>query len=219
MGYMRLLQALFLVIPMVALAGTDGGSGSGAIYKVIGPDGQVTFSDTPPANGDAQKVELAPINVQPIALPRTLPTRKLSPKDEGRDEGSKEGSSGPVSIQIVSPIDGATIPPGQRFIPLQVDVQPAYPEGASFFAVVDGQPWSGNSAGSNLDISALERGSHSVQAVLVNASGQVLARSQVITVYVKRPSVAQLDNSNPQIPQVPKASLFGSSLALSQSQP
>ncbi|USD21325.1 DUF4124 domain-containing protein [Microbulbifer variabilis] len=200
---MKLLQALFLAVPLVAFAGTDGGNTSSTIYKVVGPDGQVTFSDTPPPNGQAQEVQLAPINVQPIALPRTLPTRKLSPKDE-TDTG-KEGYTGPVSIQIVSPLDGATIPPGQRFIPLQVDVQPVYPEGASFFAVVDGKPWQGSSSGAGLDISLLERGTHTVQAVLTDSKGQVLAQSQVVTLYVKRPGGRLPDNSAPRAPQAPRA--------------
>ncbi|GAB2875479.1 DUF4124 domain-containing protein [Microbulbifer echini] len=203
MGYTKLLKVLCLATPLFALAGTDGGSASGTIYKVVGPDGQVTFSDTPPANGQAQKVELAPINVQPIALPRPLPTRKLSPKD--REDEGKEGPTGPVTIQIVSPQDGATIPPGQRFIPLQVNVQPVYPEGASFFAVVDGKPWNGSSEGAGLDISLLERGTHSVQAVLTDARGQVLAQSQVITLYVKRPGGRLPDNPAPRAPQAPKA--------------
>ncbi|WP_444920385.1 DUF4124 domain-containing protein [Microbulbifer sp. CnH-101-G] len=205
MGYLKLLQALFLAVPLLALAGTDGGTTSSTIYKVVGPDGQVTFSDTPPPNGQAQKVELAPINVQPIALPRTLPTRKLSPKDES--DKAKDGYSGPFSIQIVSPLNDATIPPGQRFIPLQVDVQPVYPEGASFFAVVDGKPWSGRSSGAGLDISLLERGTHTVQAILTDANGQVLAKSQVITLYVKRPGGKLPDNPAPRAPQAPKAPL------------
>ncbi|WP_445365267.1 DUF4124 domain-containing protein [Microbulbifer sp. ANSA001] len=215
MGFLRSFQALFLVAPLMAFAGTDGGSSSGAIYKTVGPDGRVTFSDTPPASGEAQKVELAPINVQPITLPRPLPSRKLSPKDDVEDDGGKESYAGPMSIQIVSPLDGATIPPGQRFIPLQVDVQPSYPKGASFYAVVDGQPWRGNSTGSSLDISALERGSHSVQAVLIDASGRILAQSKVITVYVQRPSVAQSDSSILRAPQSTKVSL-GPSLAQSR---
>ncbi|WP_444928926.1 DUF4124 domain-containing protein [Microbulbifer sp. SSSA002] len=180
MARYKLLKALLLTLPLAAvtaIAGTDDNAEAGAaIYKVVGPDGQVTFSDTPPANGTSEKVELAPINIQP----RQLPTRKLSPR-----KGAE--ALGPVSIQIVSPIHEATIPPGQTLIVLQVQVTPALPEGASFYAVVDGQRWQGSSSGNSLDISALERGAHTLQAVLVGPRGQVLAQSAVVTVYVKRP--------------------------------
>ncbi|MFA0809735.1 DUF4124 domain-containing protein [Microbulbifer epialgicus] len=201
----KLLKALLLSAPLVlfaglAAAGSNGIEGSGAIYKIVSPDGKVTFSDTPPPNGRTEEVELGPINVQPIVVPRPLPTRKLSPKNEDTGASEKESYSGSVSIRIVSPQDGATIPPGQRFIALQVNVQPQYPEGASFYAIVDGQPWRGSSDSTGLDISALERGSHSLQAILTDASGKVLAKSQVITVFVHRPSVAMLDNSNPLAP-------------------
>ncbi|MCO1332726.1 DUF4124 domain-containing protein [Microbulbifer sp. OS29] len=181
MGIQRLLRVIFLATPLVATAGTDGGSETGAIYKVTGPDGQVTFSDTPPPSGNSEKVELAPINIQPIALPRELPRRKLSPSSD------EDEALGPVSIRIVSPLSEATIPPGQTLIALQVEVAPQYPKGASFYAIIDGQRWQGSSGGESLDISALERGAHSVQVVLVGAKGQRLAQSPAITIYVKRP--------------------------------
>ncbi|SEA14651.1 DUF4124 domain-containing protein [Microbulbifer marinus] len=202
------LIALLLAVPLGALAGDDGSeavSDGKTIYKTVGPDGQVVFSDTPPVGSKSEKVELPPTNVQPIALPRPLPQRKLSPKDAGQRRDGERQPMGPVDIAIVSPQDGATIPPGQRFIALQVDVAPAYPEGAEFFAVVDGQPWQGGSSGSSLDISALERGTHSVQAVLTDGRGNVLAQSQVITVYVKRPGGTVPDISAPRATQAPKA--------------
>ncbi|AWF83076.1 hypothetical protein BTJ40_20875 [Microbulbifer sp. A4B17] len=177
LGIRELLKAVLLVLPLVAFVAF---AESGAIYKIVGPDGQVTFSDTPPPNGSSEEVELAPINIQPIALPRQLPSKKLSPNTEDR-------SSEAVSIQIVSPINEATIPPGQTLIALEVQVTPAYPEGSSFYAIIDGQRWQGSAYGNALDISALERGTHTLQAVLVGANGQVMAQSKVVTIYVKRP--------------------------------
>ncbi|WP_413663716.1 DUF4124 domain-containing protein [Microbulbifer sp. CNSA002] len=177
LGIQKLLKAVLLALPIVAVVAF---AETGAIYKIVGPDGQVTFSDTPPPNGNLEEVELAPINIQPIALPRQLPSRKLSPNGKNR-------GSGAVSIQIVSPINEATIPPGQTLIALEVQVTPAYPEGSSFYAVIDGQRWQGSSDGNALDISALERGTHTLQAVLVGSNGRVLAQSRVVTIYVKRP--------------------------------
>ncbi|MFC6925083.1 DUF4124 domain-containing protein [Microbulbifer taiwanensis] len=201
-----LLLALTLA-PLLAIAGGDGTDepqGGNVIYKSVGPDGRVVFSDTAPSGGKVEKVEIGPTNVQP-AVRKPLPVRKLSPKDQAPPREEDEGYTGPVDIAIVSPLDGATIPPGQRFIALQVNVVPQYPEGSQFFAVVDGQPWRGGSAGSSLDISALERGSHSVQAVLVDARGAVLAQSQVITIFVKRPGGTLPDIAAPQSQQAPKA--------------
>ncbi|WHI45112.1 DUF4124 domain-containing protein [Microbulbifer sp. JMSA004] len=177
LGVQTLLRAVLLILLLVAVVAS---AESGAIYKIVGPDGQITFSDTPPPNGSSEEVELTPLNVQPIALPRQLPSRKLSPNTKGE-------SSEPVSIQIVSPINEATIPPGQTLIALQIQVTPAYPEGSSFYAIIDGQRWQGSAYGNALDISALERGTHTLQAVLVGSNGQVLAQSKVVTIYVKRP--------------------------------
>ncbi|SHF25396.1 protein of unknown function [Microbulbifer donghaiensis] len=213
------LFALLFALPIGTLAGDDGTEAppsGNTVYKTVGPDGKVVFSDTPPKSGKAEKVVIGPTNVQPIALPRPLPTRKLSPKDAQQRADDASQPIGPVDIAIVSPPDGATIPPGQRFIALQVDVVPAYPAGAQFFAVIDGQPWRGGSSSSSLDISELERGTHSVQAVLADDRGNVLAQSQVITIYVKRPGGTLPDIAAPRATQAPKAPVAP---GLPQSQP
>ncbi|MCX2832275.1 DUF4124 domain-containing protein [Microbulbifer thermotolerans] len=199
----KVILTLLLASPLISLAGgneTDNAQSGGSIYKTVAPDGSVVFSDKPLPGEPTEKIELAPTNVQPIALPRTLPTRKLSPRDQGGDD-----YAGPVRFAIVSPMDGATIPPGQRSIVLEVAMDPVPSGDYQFFAVVDGRPWAGASSGTSLDISALERGTHSVQAVLVDAAGNELARSQIITLYVKRPGGVLPDNPAAQASQAPKA--------------
>ncbi|WP_043320003.1 DUF4124 domain-containing protein [Microbulbifer sp. HZ11] len=181
----------------------QGQSSGGTVYKIVGPDGRVTFSDNPPAGEKAEKVEIGPINVQPLAPKGALPTRKLSP---GSEETRAE--QGPVKFAIVSPANDATIPPGQRFIVLEVAMSPVPRDGYQFFAVIDGQRWSGSSSGTSLDISALERGTHTIRAVLLGADGQPLAQSQTIQVHVKRPGGQVPDfpaEQAPQMPQMPQA--------------
>lgn len=204
MKFSKLLLAL-LVAPLSCLAANDGSdesSSGNAIYKSVDPDGNVIFTDKPLPGKKAEKVELGPTNVQPIALPRPLPTRKLSPENQ---QSRNDDYRGPIHFAIVSPQNGATIPPGQRSIVLEVALDPVPQDGYQFFAVVDGQPWVGSSSGTKLDISALERGTHSVQAVLVGPDGSELARSQVITLYVKRPGGVLPSNPAAKAPQAPKA--------------
>ncbi|WP_346838081.1 DUF4124 domain-containing protein [Microbulbifer sp. SAOS-129_SWC] len=205
------LVPLASLAPQAALAGDTGydpntrkvQSDGHTIYKTVGPDGSIVFTDTPPVgDGKAEKVEVGPTNVQPITLPKPLPVRKLSPK---KKDQRKDQYQGPYSIAITNPADGATIPPGQRSIVLQVAVNPVPEAGSQFYAVVDGQPWQGGSGGTSLDISALERGTHSVQAVLTDPGGNVLAQSPAITIYVKRPGGTLPDNPAPRAQPAPKA--------------
>lgn len=202
----RLLVAL-LTVTSPALAGSDGSdaaqSGGSVVYKTVGPDGSIVFTDTPPPDGKAERIRLGPTNVQP-ALPRPIPTRKLSPRDQERDDRANT-YSGPVNFAIVSPPDGATITPGQRFIVMEVAIEPLPPQGHQVFAVVDGQPWYGSSSGSQLDISALERGAHTLQAVLTDPGGNVLARSQIINLYVQRPGDQVPDFPGAKAPQATKS--------------
>lgn len=198
-----LLIAL-LIIAAPAFAGGDGSdqsvSGGSVVYKTVGPDGSVVFTDTPPPDGKAERIKLGPINVQP----RPMPTRKLSPKKQDEDD-RRRAYTGPVNFAIVSPQNGATIPPGQRFIVMEVAIEPIPPQGHQVFAVVDGQPWLGSSSGNRLDISALERGTHTLQAVLTDPGGNVLARSQIINLYVKRPGDQVPDFPGATAPQAPKS--------------
>lgn len=206
-----LLTVPVLAAPVVALQDSDAQAGSKgekaaagtSVYRIVGPDGRVTFSDTAPAGSRAEKIEIGPTNVQPTPLP----LRKLSPRDrDAREErAARNYDQGPVNFAIVSPANDATIPPGQRFIVLQVALEPVPRDGYAFYAVVDGQRWSGTSSGTSLDISALERGTHTIQAVLLGAGGQPLAQSQVIQVHVKRPGGQVPDFPAEQAPQMPKA--------------
>ncbi|WP_295802418.1 DUF4124 domain-containing protein [uncultured Microbulbifer sp.] len=171
------------------------------VYKVVGPDGSVTFSDSPPPGKKSEKVTIGRTNVQPITLPRDLPTRRLTPDDQQQRDRRDQG---PIRFAIVSPANDATIPPGQRFIVLQVAMNPVPVDGHEFFAVVDGQRWAGTSSGTSLDISALERGTHTIQAVLLGAGGRPLAQSQAIRIHVKRPGGQVPDFPAEQAPQMPK---------------
>lgn len=177
---------------------------SDTIYKTITEDGTIIFSDTPPSDKSSEKVELNPINVQPaVKLPP--PKRKRS---SNTAKTPKHPFLGPVNFAIVSPANGATIPPGQRSIVLQVAIDPMPPYGHTFFIMVDGQRWDTLSSSTHIDISALERGSHSIQAILLNSQGQLLARSQIIQLYVKRPGInspAAPTESWPRASQAPKA--------------
>lgn len=208
MKKLPLLTALLFTLLTCGALGGDSGyddsanrSSGGTVYKTVGPDGEVVFTDKPQLGSNSERVELGPINVQPIALPKPLPTRKLSPKDQ-RDPDDRY--VGPINFAIVSPESGATIPPGQRLVVLQVAIDPLPPQGHRFYAIVDGQRWRGGSSGNSLDISSLDRGSHSVQAVLTDPAGNLLARSQTIMLYVKRPGDQVPEYGTPQATQAPK---------------
>ncbi|WGL15566.1 DUF4124 domain-containing protein [Microbulbifer bruguierae] len=209
----RLISVLLalLAAPVMAQQETSAGEEKGSsapsgtsVYRSVGPDGKVTFSDTPPPGKKAEKIKIGPTNVQPVAPPLPLPTRKLSPRDQD-DKRYEDRDQGPVDFAIVSPVNDATITPGQRFIVLQVAMEPVPRDGYAFYAVIDGQRWSGMSSGTSLDISALERGTHTIQAVLVGTGGEPLAQSQTIQVHVKRPGGQVPEFPAEQAPQMPKA--------------
>lgn len=222
MKHTNLLLPLLLAIPLsipLPLQAGDSGYGDGdqsaedasantsgnAIYKTTDSDGKVVFTDKLQPGEQGEKVYLGPVNVQSNIGAGQLPQRRLSPRDRSERTARARAAAGPIDFAIVSPQDGATIPPGQRLIALQVALNPVPPAGYLFYAVVDGQTWQGGSSGTSLDISALERGEHSVAALLTDTNGNVLAQSAPITIYVKRPGGQVPDFAAPRAKQAPKA--------------
>ncbi|GMG86240.1 DUF4124 domain-containing protein [Biformimicrobium ophioploci] len=201
---MRTLASAVLILLCSTLAlaqGNQGKSDGKTIYKVVGPDGTVTFTDVAPKNGKAVKLPQRQVSTVPAVKPK-MPERKLS-VDDGRAPAMQGGD-----FYIVYPADGSTITPGERVLMMEVAINPWPLGGHSVIALIDGRPSPAVPDSTAVNISAIERGTHTLQAVLLDADGRELGRSQVITVFVKRPGLQVPDipaAGAPQAPQMPAA--------------
>ena len=76
-----------------------------------------------------------------------------------------------------------------------VQTDPVLRAGDQIFVTYDGQPLNGNSAtGGTFTISPLERGTHTLQAVVRDADGAVLCQTPGVTFYVHQPSISNPAN-------------------------
>lgn len=149
------------------------------VYRVVGEDGTVQYTDTPPA-GDptVESVDLPTINTQP-----GLQARKTYKKQDNKEE-----HPGYDNVSISVPAQGTTIPPGHESIPVQISLTPQLQDGDAIRLLFNGQPYAEPSSSTSYNIGSLIRGEHSLQAQVIDSDGNVIAWSGTTTVYVKRHS-------------------------------
>lgn len=151
---------------------------AGEVYRIISKDGEVTFTDSPPANAKSESVDMPKIN---IAAPPPA-TTKNSKDEAGADESAYTKAS------ITQPSNNATIPPGQREVVVQIALEPPLQTGHLVQIYVDGRKQGSPSASSTFTLSSLDRGEHSVSAEIVGVDKQRKAKTQTITLHVKQHS-------------------------------
>lgn len=144
------------------------------VYKVVDENGRVTYTDTPPANARAEKLELPESNSLPAVTGRP---RAAAPTDQGEAMD--------YQLAIIFPPPEYHFTPGQRSLSVQVAVEPPLRRGHQLQISDNGVPVQGSTL-QNIVV----RGTHILQARILNADGQVLVESAPQTFYVHRPSVA-----------------------------
>lgn len=169
----RILFAVLLVLPLVAV---------GQIYKTTDGNGNVVYTDKPPAtSGSAEKIELSPINT---SAPPPQISRPVAPLD-------LEVQALPVSyaVDILSPETETTIPMGPGNFSLSASVAPEPQTGETLQLNVDGSPWGEPQSSRSWQLTNVFRGAHDLTVSVVGAKGDVLASSDPVRVYVLRPSI------------------------------
>jgi hypothetical protein len=149
------------------------------VYRVVGPDGEVSYTDTPPGQGEFEALELEPVNTQPALEP-------------GFGVGAlEESQTAPYErVAIVAPENDTTIPPGQLNVVVQLELEPPLRAGHLVQFFLDGTPQGEPAATTSVTLSDLYRGSRTIQArVIDNDSGAVIAQSNGVVIHVKRHSV------------------------------
>ena len=100
-----LLLVFACIAPTVAASDT--------VYRVVGPDGEVSYTDTPPETGKVEAVELKAINTQPALE-----------VDHKRNQDTTPEAAIYERIEIVAPENDSTIPPGQLNVIVQLELEP-----------------------------------------------------------------------------------------------
>ena len=153
------------------------------IYKSVDDQGNVTFSDRPPAASEsAETVELRPLNTQPA--PASPPRATPAPEPDRQDEDA----TGAVLLRILTPQPDQVIPIGELGnLTVSVEVEPPLTEGEQLQLLLDGSPRGEPQRASQWQLEELPRGGHDLQINRLGAQGEVRASSDSVRFYVMRP--------------------------------
>ncbi len=164
---------------------------SPTIYRVVGPDGQISYTDTPPDQGQVEVVELPEANVQ----------RAFEVPQGVGAEGAADRTY--LRVEISSPTQDATILPDQFSVLVQLELEPGLHAGHQIQFFLDGAPQGSPATETMITLGDFERGTHSVQAQILDEEGVMVAQSNPVAFHVRRHS-AKHPSVNPRPPASPR---------------
>lgn len=158
-------------------------SAGAEVFRQVGPDGAVTFSDT--AAPGAERVDLPP--AQTISLPPVRPRVTATQRDTDAGKASVSYSR----LQIVAPAQGEGIRANDGYVSVTLESQPALAPGHTVELLVSGEDGERryNGTSMQIELGGLSRGAHTILARIRNERGEQLAQSASVSFSVLRVAV------------------------------
>jgi hypothetical protein len=150
--------------------------GFAQVYKHVDENGNVTFTDKPPA--DAELIEIRSPNS--ISAPVAIEYHKeAAPKAEAGES---------YTVNITAPADETIIPRGPGNFSVSASVTPSLQGDSRLQLLIDGAASGEPQSGASWALTNVFRGTHTLEVAVVDDKGEQLAKSAPVTVYVFRPS-------------------------------
>ena len=172
MGSLFSLVLLLIIFPVTA---------EGEIYKVVNPDGSVTYTDQRPSAG-AQPVELKPLSV----IDTDIQVPQATAEEEPQEPTARDLSRQFRDFRITQPQNEETFWGTQNTVVISWGASQPVPENMKVALYVDGQRREAPASGS---VSlAFERGEHRAYAELRDARNRKIVVTPTVTFFVKQHS-------------------------------
>ncbi|MDF2866847.1 MAG: hypothetical protein K0S11_317 [Gammaproteobacteria bacterium] len=147
------------------------------IYKWVDKDGNTHFSDK--GQLGAEKLVLPPIQLySALKDEENTKTQAGKPSQKVTD----------YQLKIISPTDQATFRNEQGELEITVSISSDLDSEQKIRLLLDNKPMVEVNA-LTMQVIGIARGEHKLQAQLIDLNGQVLASSDLITIYMQRPKV------------------------------
>jgi len=149
------------------------------VYKNVGPDGSITFSDQP--SGQSETLLIEPVPTVPALTPeKILKSKKATPN-------SQADAIGYDTFNILSPADQSAFNSGSGDLSVLMEISPALASGHQIELRMD-QKLIDRGKELQVSIPNVDRGTHSLQARIVSSSGEILKEANS-SFTMHRPSV------------------------------
>lgn len=152
------------------------------VYRWVDEDGVVHYSDTP--HPGAEEIQLP--DDGPTAPGRAFESLQRTPPTNG-DEAQQPATPGYERVRFVAPAPEETLWNIGGELTVRLDVQPALRPGHQVRVYFDGEPRP--ASGLTVELQEVWRGTHNLQAEVLNEQGQLMIRSEPIRFYVHQTSI------------------------------
>lgn len=175
------------------------GMAQAVICKSVDAEGVVSYSDVPAAEC-RKRVKLPPNSTyQPRQLPRTI-----TPKNEPAPRTVPEVFSGYTKIGITQPEANGTVRSNEGNVAVVIELQPPLQNGHRIKLFLDGGAVSGDFDGTAIDLQGVNRGTHSLRAVVSDEKGRRLADSPSVRFTLRKVGLFDKARMKDKDPDKPK---------------
>jgi len=171
---MRIILSLLLVLCFTSL--------SAGVYKWVDANGQVHYSDQPTRN--SEQVQLRESTVIPSPPPPVAPASS----DAGSEAAPATTQVKYKGIQVVAPEDDQPLRSNDGQVPISIELRPGLAKDHKIRIYLDGAAASGELDTTQITLQNVDRGTHTLAAAVVDASGKELLRSSEVTFHLLRQS-------------------------------
>ncbi|MDH5729868.1 MAG: DUF4124 domain-containing protein [Gammaproteobacteria bacterium] len=153
------------------------------VYRSVDDEGNVIFSDRPQANSQTQTIESPTImDAQPDAGEALKRLKSRRPEYQK----PKFSISSKRAIRILSPSDAANIRSNSGELSVDLALEKGESEEVIIELILDGLVIKKQWTASPIKLYSLDRGPHTLQAVLLDQNGKLMAQSQAVNFNILR---------------------------------
>jgi len=166
---------------------------SAEIYRWVDAGGNVVYGDTPPKTSSAKKVALPILTVADSFTPPP-PTAVGQPEQKPEDSPNNY-----TRFKVSSPEANGSVFANDGNLTVTLDIEPALTGGDSIKLYLDSKQVA-DGVGTSFPLSNIERGSHTVFAVVSNSAGDIVQNTETVMFQVQRASIlspARSPKANP----------------------
>jgi hypothetical protein len=176
---MRMRLSYLLLLSSVSAA-------ADTIYKQTDNNGNIVYTDTPQKNTQTIIIpsETTPSISSAPAAPPAHTSAVIGAPTPATGDTATETRVTYTTFALISPADQETFQ-NQRLIPVKVLIEPKLQTGDKTQLYVDGKPYGDPAEGSDLTVNQLDRGSHTLSAVIVDTGNLILKSTNTITINVQ----------------------------------
>jgi hypothetical protein len=158
-------------------------SSAAEVYRSVDPEGNVQYSDQPKANSQVIKIPTAP------APPPETPQTADAPQPQATvPDPAAAKFPGYGKVVIVNPPNEGTVWDNSGNVSIEVSVDPPLQRalGHKLVVLLNGKPLGPPMATSGFTVGNLDRDTYTLQAQIVDGSGQVMRESPPSVFHMKR---------------------------------